>query len=56
MKLTKEQSIKFLEVVRPVIKFMAEETHPHCTMIINSTTAELLEGQKALNTEEYLLD
>ena len=47
---------RFDELVKPVIKFMAEEMHPHHTLVITSTTAELSEGVMATVTEEYLKD
>ena len=35
----------FTEIVKPLIKYMAENYHPHTTLIITSTNAELLEGK-----------
>ncbi len=47
---------KFEEAVRPVMKFLAENLHPHTTIIITSTDAELLEGSASVVTDEYLVD
>lgn len=35
---------KFEELSRPLIDFINENYHPHATIIIDSTHAELLEG------------
>lgn len=49
-------SVSFEEVARPLIKWLAENVHPHHSVIVTSTHAELLEGQSVVNTEEYLKD
>jgi hypothetical protein len=46
----------FEEAVRPLMKYMAENCHPHTKAIVESNVAELLEGVKSLNTDEYLVD
>jgi hypothetical protein len=47
----------FETAVRPLIKWMAENQHPHTKIIITSTGAELLEGVKvAGEITEYLKD
>lgn len=46
----------FEEVTRPVIKWLAQNVHPHHSVIIDSTHAELLEVRLAVSTEEYLQD
>lgn len=46
----------FLAVVEPVIKYLAENHHPHASIVINSTTAELVYGELAHHTEKYLRD
>jgi hypothetical protein len=40
-----EQLKSFEEVTSPVIKWLCENAHPHHTVIITPTCAELLEGQ-----------
>lgn len=53
----KEEKYKgFEEAVRPVMKWIAENCHPHTKIIIESNVAELSEGQKILATDEYLID
>lgn len=51
---SKKQS--FEEAARPLIKWLAENVHPHHSVIVTSTNAELLEGQQSVCTEEYLRD
>lgn len=47
---------EFKSVVEPVIKWMNENCHPHHTILITHTHAELLEGEMAHHTEKYLVD
>jgi len=47
---------QFNELVKPLIKFMAQEVHPHHTLIITSTSAELLEGEMVFSTKEFIQD
>lgn len=51
-----DKKLTFEEAARPLIKWLAENVHPHHSVIVTSTHAELLEGQQALQTEEYLKD
>ncbi len=44
----------FESVAKMMIKYLAENHHPHTTVIITSTNAELLEGQQSISTNEYL--
>lgn len=46
----------FEEVVKPVIKWMNDNVHPHHSIIIDHTHAELLEGEMVVHTEEFLRD
>jgi len=41
---TKEQRDEFENLARPVIKFLNDNCHPHVSVIITPTNAELLEG------------
>ena len=51
-----EQYKKFQELVKPLIKYLAEDFHPHTTLIITATSAEIVEGCMATQTEEFLVD
>lgn len=54
--MTEEKRKQFEDIVKPIIKWMAENLHPHTTIIIDSNSAELLEGQCAITTNEFLID
>lgn len=46
---------KFEELSEPLIEFLKENFHPHCTIIIDNEHAELLEGVigfKKVNMED----
>ena len=47
---------KFEELVRPIMKYLCENYHPHVTIIITPTGAELLEGLKSIQTDDYIRD
>ncbi len=40
----KQRSDEFEAAARPLIKYLAENHHPHVTAIITSTSGELIEG------------
>ncbi|TAI99817.1 hypothetical protein [Pectobacterium versatile] len=46
----------FEATIRPVIKYLAENHHPHTHIVVTSTDAELSEGVQAVSTDEYLKD
>ncbi|MBL0880613.1 hypothetical protein [Serratia ureilytica] len=46
----------FDEAAKPLIKWLAENVHPHHTAIVTSNRAELLMGESVVNTDEYLKD
>ncbi|MCP5003710.1 MAG: hypothetical protein GY941_07115 [Planctomycetes bacterium] len=45
---------EFEKVVKPVIKWLNENGHPHTKIIIDLTTAEMVEGVEAFETEEFI--
>ena len=48
---------KFEELARPMIKYLCENYHPHVTVIITPTTAELSEGLKSVGyIDDYIRD
>ena len=48
---------EFEEVARELMKFMAERKHPHCSVILTSTDAELVEGLESLHRVfDYIAD
>lgn len=55
--MTSEQRAEFEALSRPLIKWLCENCHPHHTIIITSTDAELLEGSCSTGQIlEYLRD
>ncbi|OKP31710.1 hypothetical protein BSQ40_00355 [Serratia fonticola] len=48
--------VSFEEAAKPLIKWLAENVHPHHTVIVTSTNAELLEGSMSFPTDEFLKD
>ena len=55
---TAERQAELEEVVKVVMKHLNNKKYnPHCKMIINSTSAELVEGKQAINRVfEYVKD
>jgi hypothetical protein len=54
MTLSVEQRRQFEEASRPLMRWLGENCHPHATVIVDSGTAELVEGAAVFNTEEYI--
>lgn len=55
--MTPEQQKSFEEAARPLIKWLNENVHPHHTVIVTPTDAELLEGSCATgDILDYLKD
>jgi len=46
----------FLEACKPLMKYMCENYHPHVTVIIDGTRAELVEGLKTVKCDDYIRD
>ncbi len=53
---TEQQRKEFEEVVRPLIKFMNDNCHPHVTTVVTNARAELSEGIINFVTDEYIKD
>lgn len=51
-----EQNQEFLEACKPLMKYLSENYHPHTTVIVTATEAELMEGVQSVVTEEFLVD
>jgi len=54
--MTKEQAVEFEKLVRPLMKYLAENHHPHTKIIVESNVAEVVESLRAVVTDEYLVD
>jgi len=51
-----QSAIDYEEAVSHVMKYLAENHHPHTTMIITANTSELLVGRMNYNTDKFLVD
>ena len=51
-----EKDAEFEEIARVMMKYLAEKHHPHTKVIVESNRAEMIEGVKCCNTDEYLVD
>ena len=56
MLLTQTQKDEFEVLVKNVIKWLNDNTHPHTTVVIDATHAELSEGICAVTTTEFVKD
>ena len=56
MILTNEQKENFEKAVKPLMKYLAENHHPHVTAIVEGGRAEILEGSASVVTDEFILD
>ncbi len=46
----------FEEASRPLMKYLGQNHHPHTSAYITNNRAELLEGQQAFVSDDYILD
>jgi hypothetical protein len=51
-----ENDLSFEQVVKPVMAWLAKNKHPHMSIIIDSTRAELVEGVECVATDEFVQD
>ncbi|ENA9695585.1 hypothetical protein ABG299_001076 [Salmonella enterica subsp. enterica] len=50
------QEQTFEQATQPLIRWMAENVHPHHIVIVTNTSAELLEGLRRVSDVRYLRD
>ena len=55
-KLDNTKQNEFAEAAKPLIKFIADNFHPHVTVIVDCSSAEMLEGICSFRTEEFIKD
>jgi hypothetical protein len=48
--------VTFEQAVRPLMKWLSENSNPHATAIVTCRLAELVEGMKVFKTDEFLID
>ena len=46
----------FEQAVKPLMKWLCENTHPHTTAIVTGNLAELVEGVESVITNEFIVD
>jgi len=46
----------FEEISRPLIKFLNDNCNPHFSVIVTTTGAELVSGEMAYNTNDFVRD
>lgn len=54
--ITQQSKQTFQQAAEPLMKYLAENHHPHCTVIVSSAYAELMEGIESHSTDEFLND
>lgn len=54
--MTSEQRREFEEAAKPLIKWLNENWHPHVKVLVDQTSAEVVEGCLVFRTEEFLKD
>lgn len=46
----------FSEASKPLMKYLAENHHPHTKAQVDSGTSELMEGKECFKTSEFIVD
>ncbi len=54
--MTELQKARFEEKAKDLMKWLCENGHPHMTIVITPTSAELLEGAIGIQTNEFVTD
>ena len=54
--MTIEQKAEFEAKARDLMKWLCDNGHPHMTIIVTPTSAELVEGCVGIHTHEYVRD
>jgi len=52
----KKEAQTFEQAVKPLMKWLSENTHPHTTAIVTGNLAELVEGMESVKTDEFIVD
>lgn len=56
MILTPEQVNELEEAAKPLMKYLADNFHPHVKVIVESNNAELVEGLATVQCDEFIKD
>lgn len=54
--MTDEKFKAFRDAAEPLVKYLNENHHPHVTVIVTPTRAELVEGIMSVPIEEHIKD
>jgi len=53
---TSKTTKEFEEAVKPLIKYLCENHHPHTSVIVVPSGAELVEGKLSVEITEFIKD
>ena len=56
MILNDKQRAEFHEACKPLMEFLNENCHPHCSVVVDCGRAELLEGVAAIVDDSFIKD
>ena len=56
MKISNEEYEKFHELAKPLIRWLNDTYSPHTKIIIDTSSAEVVSGEIAFFTEEFIKD
>lgn len=56
MVITPEQRDEMLNAAKPLMKWIAENGHPHCKVLVGPANIELVEGVATAGTLEFVKD
>lgn len=56
MIISEKQREQLLEAAKPLIKWLNENCHPHCQVVVDIGSAELTEAIARAVTEEFIKD
>jgi len=54
--MTKDKQLEFEKLSKPLIKWLNDNTNPHNKIIIDCSSAEIVSGEFAFQTDEFILD
>ncbi|EOE5319655.1 hypothetical protein ACKGF9_001715 [Providencia rettgeri] len=47
---------EFEKVTKPLMKYLAENYHPHVKVVVDSSSAEIIEVHSSISTDEFIKD
>ncbi|HHR6028531.1 TPA: hypothetical protein ACS70J_000758 [Providencia alcalifaciens] len=54
--MTQKHESEFETAVKPLMKYLAENYHPHVKVVVDSSTAEIIEVHNSISTDEFIKD